>query len=442
MIRPKIGCYAIFELSEEDWEKAPLQLDTLCRGLEVQGMEVVKAAVPVTDEASSKRVAEYFAAEKVDLTCPLIITWCHDHNLWTIQKSTRVPVAVWAIPGLRNGSALGAQQVGCFLGDLDIEHRLYYGSEDDAQSHKALAVYAKACAVRNKLRNVKIAMVGRRTPGMTPTAFDEVEIMRVFGCQVVTYGMDEVAHLANTFDDGLAGGEWEKLSKAAASVLNVAEGHGILTMKYYLALKKIARDNNFAAMAVGCYPSYCGTTCIPVALLNEEGIAAGCEGDLNSTIAMYILTQLTGKPVHFGEMCVIDRNENYILSSHCGAAPVSMACEDGYTLCPVRLANTGVCIRYRSKPGRVTYMNLVGRKDKYRICAFEGNAVDTPLIYEGNPMKIVPRTPVSEIWDIISEYSFGHHWMAVYDQVEEEIKELCRLLEISGIFPDLKKYRE
>jgi len=437
MIKPKVGCYSIYELSEEDWDNAPNQLDTLCKGLEAQGLEVVKAPVPVTDESSCKKVAEYFAAEKVDVTCPLIITWCHDHNIWLIQKATDVPVAVWAIPGMRNGSALGAQQIGCILGDLDIEHKLYYGEESDAKSIRELAVYAKACAIREKLKTVKIAMVGRRTPGMTPTAFDEVEIMRVFGCQVVTYGMDEVTELGNTFAEEEVRGEWEKLSKAAASVINVAEGDDLVTMRYYLALKKIVKDNSFDAMTVGCYPSYCGKTCIPVALLNDEGVPTGCEGDLNSTIAVYILNQLTGKPVHFGEMCVIDREENYILSSHCGAAPASMACEDGYILCPVRLAHTGVCIRYRSKPGNVTYVNLVGRKDKYRMCAIEGEAVDTPLIYEGNPMKIVPKTPVSEVWNIISKYSFGHHWMAVYDHVEEELKELCSLLGIKGIFPDL-----
>lgn len=433
---PKVGCFAVYELSEEDWQGAGELLDQYRVCLEKAGMEVVTAPVHVTDEASCKEAADYFALNRVDVISPLIVTWCLDHYVWMIQKETGVPVAVRAIPGLRNGSALGAQQVGCILGDLEIEHRIYYSGVDDAGEAERLGVFARACAAKNMLSKLKLCMAGRRTPGMTPTAFDEVEVMRIFGCRVVTYGMDEITAMGDIFSLEEVLVEWEKVRKNAASVHSTVLAEEEVTIRYYLALKKLLKEQGFGAVTVGCYPSYCGKTCLPVALLNDEGIPAGCEGDLNSTIAMAVLHHITGKPVHFGEMCAVDRENNYILSSHCGAAPISMADQKGYFLYPVRLANTGVCVRYSAKAGTVTYVNLVGRKDQYRLCAFEGQAVETPLVYEGNPMKIIPRTPLSYIWDTVAEHSFGHHWMAVYGSVCKELEEFCKIVGIKGVFPD------
>lgn len=437
MIKPRIGCFAIYELSEEDWQNAGEQMDNLRSSLETEGLEVVISPVPVTDEASCKRSMDFFSANNIDVLCPLIITWCLDHYIWMIQKATGVPVAVRAIPGLRNGSVVGAEQIGCIFEDLDIDHRLFYGEVGDREEARKLAVFSRACAVKKRLAGAKIAMVGRRTPGMTPTAFDEVEIMRLFGCQIVTYGMDEITAIGNKFDDAQVKKIWDKVADASKKIVDVVPGEDILSIRYYLALKQLVEQNGLSAISVGCYPSYCGITCLPIAMLIDEGIPVGCEGDMNSTIAMYILQQLTGKPVHFGEMCVVDHKENYILSSHCGAAPASMADEKGYILCPVRLAHTGVCIRYSSKPGHISYVNLVGRKNKYRLCAFKGRVEETPLVYEGNPMKIVPNTSVSKIWNTVAENGFGHHWMAVYNDIVPELRELCALTGIKGVFPDI-----
>jgi len=211
---------------------------------------------------------------------------------------------------------------------------------------------------------------------------------------------------------------------------------GIEAARCYLALKSIVQEWNLRGIAVGSYPKCLGTACLPLALLNDEGIAAGCEGDLNSTLAMYMLERLTGGPAHFGEMLEVDELENTIVSSHCGAAPPSLADTGGFVLCPVRLAHTGVCIRYTTRPGPITYVNLVGRKNNYRLCAFLADAQPTGMVFEGNPMKIHLHSPFRKIWREVSTHGFGHHWMAGCGHVANELAEFCRLTGIRGVFPD------
>jgi hypothetical protein len=151
---------------------------------------------------------------------------------------------------------------------------------------------------------------------------------------------------------------------------------------------------------------------------------------------MFILSQLSDDPVHFGEMLAIDEQENTLVTSHCGCGSPGLADSQGYVLSPVRLANSGVCIRYAAKPGPVSFVNLVGRKGNYRLCAIEGQAVPTGMVFEGNPLKFVLNSPIRKVWAQVERYGFGHHWMTTYAHVTPVLVQLCRLVGLRGVFPD------
>jgi hypothetical protein len=61
-------------------------------------------------------------------------------------------------------------------------------------------------------------------------------------------------------------------------------------------------------------------------LLGDDGIVSGCcEGDMNPVIAMYLLQEFSGQPVHFGEMLEVNEKENSVITSHCGCCSVKLA---------------------------------------------------------------------------------------------------------------------
>ena len=323
----------------------------------------------------------------------------------------------------------------CILTDLEVEHRYFYGElENEAVVHEAV-VYATACAMRNRLKGAKIGVVGRRTEGMTPTAVDEVEILRLFGVQLVHFGFDELLAMAGKISDPAAEKAWQDISAAAKEVTSKPQ-HGAATMKNYLATRQLIEERQFQAVTIGSYPRCQGTMCLPIALLNNEGIPAGCEGDINSTLSMLILSYLSDAPIHFGEMLELNPTENTIVTSHCGAGAPSLADNTGFTLCPVRLANDGVCIRYPARTGPVTYVNLVGRKGNYRLCAFEGEAVTTGMVFEGNPLKFKLKTGIDTIFRLTAEHGFGHHWMTGYGYFSEVLQSFCELMDLPCLFPD------
>lgn len=436
MIKPRVGLYAVYEPPEEGWQDYPSQLDAIAAGLSAVGLQVLPAPEPVMDPASCERVAAWLAAQDLDLLHPLVVTWSFDHYTVRVQQVTGLPVAIRSIPGIRTGSVVGGQQLQSLLYDLGIEQRLFYGAVDDERVARQVAVYGRACALKKSLIGAKIAVIGRRTEGMTPTAVDEIEILRLFGARLLNYGLDEFYALADQVDQAAAEAEWERIAAQAKAVTSRRE-HGVANARNLLTLRRMVTDLDLQAVSIGSYPQCQGTMCLSIALLNEEGVPTGCEGDVNSTLAIYLLSQLSDAPVHFGEMLALDFEGNSIVTSHCGCGSPSLADEGGFILCPVRLANDGVCIRYTARPGPVTFVNLTGRKGNYRMCAFEGEAVPSGMVFEGTPLKFVTRTPLEQIWSAVTAGGFGHHWMTAYTHAAAELREFCRLARVKGCFPDL-----
>ena len=62
------------------------------------------------------------------------------------------------------------------------------------------------------------------------------------------------------------------------------------------------------------------TGCLALSLLNNEGIPAGCEGDLQAIMTMLMAKAVTGQPSFMGNPSFIDTKRNELLLAHCTIA--------------------------------------------------------------------------------------------------------------------------
>jgi len=313
-----------------------------------------------------------------------------------------------------------------------------YGAPGDDPCHKKADAYCAAAHIIHELIGKRVLMLGRRTPGMTPTAFEEQVLMKKLGVSIATMGLDEMdKFIRDNACEAEAQKIWGELaSKASSNVCPDADG--VQSVKNYLGIKKYLTDNRYSAVAIGSYPDCQGTMCLPISLLTDDRIPAGCEGDMPSTILMLILSTLSEFPVHFGEMLAFDETDGTIISSHCGAAALGLADERGYNFCPVRLANRGVCVRHCCGTGEVTYVNMLGANGKLRICAIEGTAVPTEMVFEGNPLRIAANAGRDDILQAVSEHGFSHHWMTVYRHAADALRAFCEMAGIMFVQVDDK----
>lgn len=436
-IQPVIGLYGILETTEEGGEATERLLSAAAARLQAEGMKVKRSPVVVSDDATALRAARFFHGAEVDLLATVVITWSFDSLHVTILKRVPRPLAVIAVPGIRAGSIVGAHQLGSLLADLGREHAVFYGPEDAPETYRPLAAYARAAAARMRLEMGKLGVIGRRTPGMTPIAFDEVEITRRIGPLVESFDWEDIDELATAVPPGEVRDAAVELRKAAGSVQSTDTSLES-SLRVAIALRDLARKNRILAYGVGCYPRQAGRACLALGMLTEEGIPAGCEGDLNSAIAMYLLSCFTGEPAHFGEILAVDEQENSLITSHCGCGAPSLAArQSDIALAPVRIWERGVCIRFpaRSAPA-ATFVNLTGRKGTYRMCAVGGSAAESGMVFEGNPVAFKPHLAVRAFMDGIAARSFGHHWMLGYADAVEPLARFCAMTGIEGFFPE------
>lgn len=426
-MKPKVGFLMLCHPYEEGRKEAPQLFQRALLKLEKLNLDVVAADEMVEDEKSALKVAETFRKADIDLLCVVEATWSSDYLVLDILEEVDVPIITWALPGINTGSLCGTQQLNCVLKELRKTYKFVYGGVEEENVYQKIRRYARAVSLKNYLRKTRLGLVGYRVPGMTEVTFDEYELKSLLGPRVVHLGIDKFKEWLSKISRKDAKSIWAR-AKVEVGKVDINEEDGLHSAKAYCALKEFVEENGLAGLAVECYPDLMGQVCLAYSLLAEEGVVASCEGDVNSLLAMLMLYLLTGKPVHNTDFLAVYQEDDSAVLSHCGSGGFSLA-EHGsdISLESVRLADKGVCVLFPGRPGKVTMVNLVGRKETYRMCVVGGEAVKTEMVFAGNPVRV--RLPVNteEFLKLVAREGFGHHWMIGYGDVKEELAEFCGL---------------
>ncbi|MHB1376957.1 MAG: hypothetical protein ACYCXB_05965 [Candidatus Humimicrobiaceae bacterium] len=386
----------------------------------------------IDNDGSAAKAGDFFYEKKIDLLLCIETTWSNDNYVIDILEYTNAPLVLWAMPGMETGSLCGFHQLGVVLHELDRKHEIFYGPVNDKNIQKKIITFANAAGLKNYLRKSKLGLIGYRVPGMTEVAFDEFELKRKFGPGIIHFGINNILDGVKSVSYQEAEKTWLEIKKSGAKI-SVSDNEGLISVKNYLLLKKLANENNLNGFAVECYPEIMGQVCLAASLLAKENIVIGCEGDVNSTMGMLMLDYLTGIPVHNTDLLDPD-SENSIIFSHCGSGDFSISKGiNEIELCPVRLQQCGVCVKFLPKLGEVTLLNIVGRRDTYRISALDAYSQETGMVFPGNPLSARFNISVGKFLDIVSKNSVGHHWMIGYGNVLEELKIFADLIDVKFV---------
>jgi L-fucose isomerase-like protein len=422
---PRVAVGALCSPLEVGADRAPAAAEELARRLTVAGCEVITLGAvdtPGCSAAAGRRMAE----QHVDAVALVATSWFEDYLVLDLWEECRVPVLLWALPGMETGALCGTQQVAACLKQLDVPHRCVYGPAECAVAGRQASTFLRAAALAKQLRRARIGLGGHRVAGMTEVAANEIGLKKALGPRIVPLDMPRLLERARAIPDEDVRSGWESVV-ARSGCCQVPATDGYEALKFYAAVKELVVEHGLDALSIGCYPYLMGRPCLAASLLADEGIPLGCEGDVNGAVGQLLLTRLTAQPTHNTDW-LEPLADGTVVFTHCGSGSFGLAERAAeVTLAPVRLMNQGVCATFPARPGPVTLVSLLPQGDGYQLAVLEGEALSTTMVFPGNPLRVRFPQPTPRLIEWIFAAGIGHHWMAGYGHVAEEIGHWARL---------------
>ena len=131
--------------------------------------------------------------------------------------------------------------------------------------------------------------------------------------------------------------------------------------RMYVALRRLCTRHALNALTLKCFGilSSCKTTaCLALALLNAEGIIAGCEGDIPALWTMLYAKYAYGQPAFMANPASSNRREQTIDFAHC-TIPLNMV--HGYRLPSHFESQTGIGIAGSVPSGPYRLVKIAGK---------------------------------------------------------------------------------
>lgn len=407
-------------------------------------VQVVRASVLGCNRDMTEQVTREFKEREVDIMVMLYGAFTGDDVAAYLTEMLQIPILLWApyeIPFVKDdrlySNALCSMTMNAAaIRKLGAAYHTVYGSKEDERAAGKVKNLLMAYHTVKALKHTNLGLLGYRPTAFYNCSFDESLIRRTFGVKI------EETDLKVVFDkmDALPAETWQadmaKISQTYDTT-KLPEGHLENHSKLYLALKEVMEEQRYDFGTLKCWPemgSLHTTPCAVLGRLADEGINIGCEGDVDAELAQMTEYYLTGKPSFITDLINIDEDENVITFWHCGNAAPSL-CNPDYEV-QIRnhpLAGQGTAFYGALKPGAVTVARFCNIEGGYKLFLLKGEAVPMDRYTKGIMANVKVERPVRDILETIVEEGVAHHYSIVWEDVADQMKEICKLLKIPVI---------
>lgn len=329
----------------------------------------------------------------------------------------QLPQPIFLVTTGYNNSLAASMEILSYLRQNDIKAEIIHGSVEK-MAHR-IGLLARVFKARNRIRHMRIARVGEPSDWLISSDVDAAASKEKNGIEIIDVSMqeffDEIAkkeYVPNKYTEMVKARNWHPEDTE-------------LCCQIYGALRRIVDRYQLDGLTVRCFDllePVKGTGCLALAVLNAEGIYAGCEGDTPGLISMCVLGELSGQPVFMANPSRILSDDNDIIFAHC-TLPLNMP--TSFDLMTHFESGLGVAFRGHIAEGSVTLFKTSGLLDRYFVKCGELKE----NLKETNLCRTQVKIHLSEedLNYFLTE-SIGNHHMIVNGDYVELVNEFYRWL--------------
>lgn len=281
-------------------------------------------------------------------------------------------------------------------------------------------------AARTRMREARLGVIGTRSVEVLEPWRLTDEVRRVWGPSLVRIAMDELVEMIRRADDDEVRRSAEEFVNKAAQVVEPDDGTILGAARIYVGLKDLVGKYRLDAVTVKCFdllPMLRNTGCYALARLNEEGIPAGCEADVLSTLGMLFLRELTGQASFMANPSVVDAAAGRIVLAHC---TIARTMTTAYSVRSHFESGIGAAIRGDVASGPVTVMRLGGPRLR-KVFAACGTLVECGSREDMCRTQLTVEFRGPEPTRRILSNPLGNHHLVVAGDWEDKIAEFTSM---------------
>jgi len=340
------------------------------------------------------------------------------------RTSPGEPLYLIAHPG--NNSLPASLEVLARLQQDGAPGRIFYLSNPkDAAGLSEIADAVHDIEVQRALQSARIGSVGTPSDWLVASTPDASTIRSVWGPTVVPIDMGEALEKLEAVADSDLVSHVDGLIADAAEVCEPTSSELGNVARVYLALKLIVADYKLDALTVRCFDfvqQQKTTGCFGLAQLTDEGVIAGCEGDMVSTIGLLWAHRLLGVTPWMANPAQLDPVHNTLWLAHC---TVPRTLVESYRLRSHFESGLGVGIQGGLPAGPVTLLRI-GGKEMDRLWLAEGEILRSGVAENLCRTQVEIRlSSEGSVTDLL-QAPLGNHLVLVYGHHLNRLKSWCK----------------
>ena len=324
----------------------------------------------------------------------------------------------------RNNSLPACLEIKTYLENHQKLCFLLSGSENHvAMMLKHIATIMSAYL---KLKDNTLGLIGGPSSWLIASPFNAKDIYEKFKIHVKKIPMKELEDLLNEVEE-----EMLDLKEIPHGQDLLAKGYDKDTLlgalNIYVALKRLVNKYALKGLTIRCFDllnKKHNTACLALALLNEEGITAGCEGDVPSLLTMHILNALTGRSSFMANPSKMSYDDHTLLLAHC-TVPFNMI--SSYQLMSHFESGLGIGVRGILPEGHITITKIAPDYSLENTICISASIKENPDLKGYCRTQILVSLNEEEMLELLKA-SFGNHLIVTYGDVYQDFFPLLSLL--------------
>jgi L-fucose isomerase-like protein len=301
---------------------------------------------------------EFVASALADPHLLFIVTGGTEHLALSALEGRNHPVLLLAHPD-QNSLPASLESL-CHVQQQGAKGRIILLNEAEA-GWEELRRLARLLAVRDRLKTRRLGRIGAPSDWLVGSTPAPALATETWGPQVVDVPLQVLRSAMDEADAEETKRLQQDFQKGACAIREPSEHDLALAAKVAVALQQVVRDFRLDACTLRCFDLVMElqtTGCLALSALLDDGVVAGCEGDLPAALTMLWMQELSGQPAFMANPQDLDLAANTLWLAHCTIARRMLK---QYALRSHFESSLGVGIQGELEPGDYTLARIGGR---------------------------------------------------------------------------------